>query len=134
MEEQKVTFETAKLAKEKGFDIPYENYYVTYIDDDDIDLYNYEENRGSNFAYLRKNENDFEYSAPTQSLLQKWLREKFNIAVMVSFNDNTSFEYYYFIHTDVSKPCSNRICSLPFKTIDYEQALEKGLQEALKLI
>jgi hypothetical protein len=73
-------------------------------------------------------------NAPTQSLLQKWLREVHNVYVSVSFNDNTIFEYYYFIHTNVSKPCSNRICSLPFKTNNYEEALEIGLQEALNLI
>lgn len=66
--------------------------------------------------------------------LQKWLREIHNIAVIVSFTNNNAFEFYYFIHSDISKPYSNRICSLPVKVNSYEKALEIGLQETLKLL
>ena len=132
MEEQKVIFETAKLAKEKGFDIPCENYYDTYIDDDDIDLCNYEENRGSNFAYLRKNENDFEYSAPTQALLQKWLRETYDIHIDFEYDLEPNMKTI-----NVSFCVINNKGSLyeeKKQYLKYEQALEQGLQKALKLI
>jgi hypothetical protein len=122
-----VSFDTAKLAKEKGFDIRVEKMYATQsipqLEDYCKDTYEI----WAKDCCL----------APTQSLLQRWLREEYNIAVLISFNDNSEFEYYYFIHTNVSKKYSNRICSLSlekrtFKT--YEEALEVGLQESLKLV
>jgi hypothetical protein len=80
MEEQLIEFNTSRLAKEKGFYIPCENFYIEYLNDD-VDLFNYEEQRGSGFAELYRNNKEFKFSAPTQSLLQKWLREVHNIDV-----------------------------------------------------
>ncbi len=121
MVEQVINFETAKLAKEKGFKSLTFQYYKP--DGEKLGLKEY----STEFA---------KFCTPihSQTLIQKWLREVHNIAVLVSFNDNTKVEYFYFIHTNVLKPYSNRICSLPFKTDSYEEALEVGLQEALKLI
>jgi hypothetical protein len=127
MKEELISFECAKLAKEKGFNQnPYEtrnSYRPRFSDGSEIHL------SDSLFAP--------EYNicvVPTQSLLQRWLREEYKISVLPSFNDNSSDEYYYFIHTNTSKPYSNRICSLPSRYNAYEQALEAGLLEALKLI
>ena len=118
MEEQLITFETAKLAKEKGFDIRVKCSYV----------------KGRLFRRTKRkrdNWNKFDdkyYSAPTQSLLQKWLREtrlvnNYSIVVTVHF---TSFSQYWFDINNGKKTGDK------FDT--YEEALEKGLQEALKLI
>jgi len=62
MEESTVSFETAKLDKEKGFNQGRFNYPK------------YDEEGNVHFIGFNKG-----YSAPTQSLLQKWLREKHNI-------------------------------------------------------
>jgi len=64
--------------------------------------------------------------------MQKWLREVCKIAVMPSYSEEDV--YYYFIHTDTTKNYSNRICSLPLRCKTYEEALLKGLYEALQLI
>ena len=129
MEEELISFETAKLAKEKKFNIPCENFYIEYIDDDVADLFNYEEQRGSGYAELYINNQEFKYSAPTQSLLQKWLREVHNIFVSCSYNNISCDGTYYIWYGVMSKTCNMKE---NFKT--WEEALEFGLQGALKLI
>jgi hypothetical protein len=117
MEEQIVKLETAKLAKEKGFNVKCENFY----------------NRGS--GYRLQNDSiirtgaDVIYEAPTQSLLQKWLREKYNIHVEITWVDTLSNIYVYHISTtgNAIRPDSQFYNS-------YEEALENGLLEGLNLI
>ena len=128
MEEQLISFNTAKLAKEKGFDIPCENFYVEYIDDD-VDLFNYEEQRGSGYAELYRNNTEFKFSAPTQSLLQKWLREVHNIHIQITTDDGLEFGMCLNI---IDNPDESGYWIYFIKT--YEKTLEVGLYEALKLI
>jgi len=135
MEEQIVTFETAKLAKEKGFDLWVNSAYL-----EDKFLYgtiSLMEESDSAFIDIMdgielENHNHFEfknrYSAPTQSLLQKWLRDKYRILIFpyVDFHEK---EYFYCSIFPVN---GDRFSIENFNT--YEKALELGLQEALKLI
>ncbi len=109
MEEQLISFETAKLAKGRGFkkewcSIAYKEDKKLYMD---TGLYT-------------------NYPAPTQSLLQKWLREKHRIYVIPLFDE--PYGWTIGINSKTVKFNLN----LFFNT--YEEALEKGLQESLKLI
>jgi len=137
MKEQLISFETAKLAKEKGFDLKCNCHWSTY--DNNGVLNNFlriEDNlkrdyNNYNFAYI-SNKNEELFSAPSQSLLQRWLREKhqINIDVETLGKENSikySFDLVYILETLHVKS---------FKEIfeTYEDALEFGLQEALKLI
>lgn len=172
MKEQLITFETAKLAKEKGFnifniDINLKNNIIIndndiYIDSKNIDgkyyLYINEDNcvyslevgqfnsvigSFNSFAkeYILKETNDY-FHAPTQSLLQKWLREKYEIYIEVEITDNTKYFHFKYIlitskdrdynDLDMIDSAKRHWNDDRFKT--YEEALEKGLQEALKLI
>ena len=72
---------------------------------------------------------NFKDKLPTQSLLQKWLREVHNIHVIaVSGGENGLPSYDYCVMV-------NRINhNLDDGDYSYEEALEKGLQESLKLI
>jgi hypothetical protein len=130
MTDQLISFETAKLAKEKGFDIPVnymylERYSLGYSkpqillscarDDGDSD-YNWNSRVG--------------YSAPTQSLLQKWLREVNNFDVQVVRVQWRHHNPYFWEHNDESESYSQS--KRGWRT--YEEALKAGLQEALKLI
>ncbi len=135
MEEQLINIETTTLAKEKGFDISTRHFYADESWNS-REIYACSEVGYGEFTDSMESNHGFGDITliPTQSLLQKWLRDKHNIAVLVSFNDNNVFEYYYFIHTNVSKAFSNRICSLPLKFSSYEESLEFGLTEGLKLI
>lgn len=112
MEEQLISFETAKLAKEKGFDIHCRFYY----DEEMLNVYENED-----FPYNSWGGSLF---APTQSLLQKWLREIHNIDIVLDHAVSTGWYYRVYF--------KNMNWSTPFKK--YEEALEQGLLEALKLI
>jgi hypothetical protein len=67
MEEQLISYSTAVLAKEKGFD---SKVYEFYLKDKKM-LYS------DGNIFQKENHNVFPdiISAPTQSLLQKWLRD-----------------------------------------------------------
>ena len=125
MEDTRITFETAKLAKEKRFPQEPNRRKVPY--------YNYKgEFNGDVTDFLRKylREEDTSevesISAPTQSLLAKWLREEYNIHLIAYKNVNIDGYDWCFITTDGIANINS------YKT--YEEAYEIGLQEALKLI
>lgn len=156
MKEQLISFETAKLAKEKGFDILCFNYYFEdgefkeniltgqngyYGDDYEVEFEEFLEDwndkmltkkNGGRCFGCSKNKGYLEtFSAPTQSLLQKWLREVHNIHTNVHYGLTFTFKINgdlkgndYVDYSEMDK----------FWGRTYEEALEKGLQEALKLI
>jgi hypothetical protein len=162
MEEQLISLETAKLTKEKGFKISTQKAYINdilfinfessdgnerdyYFDADDF--YNnwnkknwvFNLNGGECFGCKLDNKRYFEaYSAPTQSLLQKWLREEMDMWVTIIFNGITySISIYGRYTPDEEEIEISDTGSLNFEDkyfLRYEQALEEGLQEALKLI
>ena len=111
MEEQLISFETSKLAKSKG--LTYEDVGQSYRSNGD-------------FTY-GKNDDEF-YPAPTQSLLQKWLREKHLIDIIIGSN----IIGYNLILWDRKTNKRHNIKSNLFQ--HYEEALEAGSYEALKLI
>lgn len=157
MKEELVSFETAQLAKEKGFNIPT---YTSYIDGkfhenenepngydgwDLADKQNWNKNSwvfskegGSCFGCKLDNINYFEAcSAPTQSLLQRWLREEHDIHIYTepywdedNLNDPPTYQATW-IGEDIPEEEIEEDFNY-FKT--YEEALEIGLLEALKLI
>ena len=70
------------------------------------------------------------YAKPTQSLLAKWLREEYNIDINIITKHKDLGKFYGgFIDTNNK---INKSIGSNYKT--YEEALEIGLQEALKLI
>lgn len=128
MEEQLINFETAKLAREKGFDVDNrENHYFYCFPNGKLDK----------FKYLSVGYGD-DVLAPTQSLLQKWLREVHNLHVVVkriSYSGYTSLIVDLNIYKQNGFIKEEYINSIGFRGFEvYEDALEKGLQEALKLI
>lgn len=140
MKEQLVSFETAKLAKEKGFNIPTTQFYksgkkpyLTEVEGYMTDQFVVSNWNNGNGSYPTRPE-DVSCSAPTQSLLQKWLREVHNIHIIVISNSkNQYFVDYRFSDQRIDNDSDLILLNgLVYKT--YEQALEKGLQEALKLI
>lgn len=164
MKKDLILFETAKLAKEKGFDelvlYKYSDKGVLYISYTTEQYYGIETlkdfiSSGDGFTknnelpwndiYRSKNENkkvNIVVTAPTQSELQKWLRENhlllvdvFDTTILNDDNETFSIKEARFSY------CVNQIptayhddVSNDIKYNTYEEALEKGLQEALKLI
>jgi hypothetical protein len=123
MREQLISFETAKLAKELGFnwDVAYFFKFKGFKKDtikEDKTLILCDHNQGVSI------------SRPTQSLLQKWIRETYEIDVesrrLVMADGRKLYQCF------VYKPPTVNLQKGRFSS--YEEALEKGLQEALKLI
>lgn len=137
MQEELVSFQVAKLAKEKGFDIVCS---YLYENEEDI-IYATHKNSGLNKHF------DW-YSAPTQTLLQRWLREVHNIRVLIDFEtiDDSTTAYTYKIVRDIPEGKGRKKDTWDFYEITYsfnqgggwyetyEEALEIGLQKSLKLI
>lgn len=120
MKDQIVNFETAVLAKVKGFD--------------ELCAYSYEGSVLSKTNKLWRNSEDpTEYAVPTQSLLQRWLREEYGIIVLVAL-DIVCMTYGVEIQFHPKcKYKTDKITKISFGS-PYENNLEVGLQEALKLI
>ena len=117
IEEEYISFETAKLAKEKGFDEFCDIGY--YIDSGVVD-------------YIRDDYKNMFYPRPTQSLLARWLRENYMLHVestLFGFVGDHLYDYTY----NIVKPGEDLTKDiLWFDT--YEEAMEAGLKEALSLI
>ena len=145
MKEQLVSFQVAKLAKEKDFNVETLHFYCKNRTCDYIKTpYKYSFEVNANQERLINGEIDnfgygITWSAPTQSLLQRWLREVHNLFVQAEIemivNSITLFTVKVY-SDDISINNEFGICKMltitGFKT--YEQALEVGLFEALKLI
>lgn len=122
MIEELVTLETAKMLKEKGF------------------------NKFCSFAYIDEYCNlmsvhttnslidkmGLGYSAPNQSFARKWLRETKNLHIEISYMYGN-----YWIYDILTIP-EHDLVGLSDRPIiryeTYEEALEAGIFEALKLI
>ena len=89
MKEELVTFKTAKLAKEKGFNIPVKKAYKVYNGYSDMKVNSFKIGK---YDHNSLNGNCYNTSAPTQALLQKWLRETYaiDLTVMIRFADSYS--------------------------------------------
>lgn len=125
--EDYISFETAKLLKEKGFD-------------EDIDLW-YDENGDTFFKYhyeisrdWRIRQNQQVYQRPTLQMAMKWLREVHNLSVEVQFflneeNDTSSWNYNIIDIITYCNKAKYDIC-INFKT--YEEACEAAIKYCLE--
>lgn len=135
MKEEIVSFETAMMAKEKGFtDIVGRirgKHYYNYkgeIDGDCIDELKHRKENPNPFASI---------AAPSQSLLQRWLREEKGLLVfvepsLVEASNKKGIRFTYFVVNMEDLSCVLEDES-PIGFLKYEEALEKGLQMALTL-
>lgn len=109
IEESYVSFDTAKMLKEAGFDLPCRGGYHI---------------------------NRFRYEAPTQALAARWLREVHRIVVDATFippsTDGNAWRYFIGEMDDMVWNGDYVPSDEFYET--YEAALEAGLQEAVKLI
>ena len=131
MTEQLISFETAKLAKEKGFGIP-----ISYTN-----LYFNKEGIIHPFMWFASKDLADPIHAVTQSFLQRWLREIYKIEVLVYCNAsgwmwdlNKAFYITwlsggtFIVGSNYSGPNDSG------EWITYEEALEDGLKAALNIL
>jgi hypothetical protein len=126
MQEQLISYRTAILAKEKYFDWVCRAYFKATSSDvirETVDS-------GISYGALPGNEKVTCYLRPTQSLLQKWLREVHKLSVEVGNEYQLKSWNCYIVNQDNdSKPILTKDDEY-FST--YEAALEEGLYKALK--
>lgn len=133
MKLKSIEFETAKLAKEVGFNIDTYSYYW----DDDGEVHSMNEvslvdgicdNWNNNFKY-----SDY-YSAPEQALLQQYLREVHGVIIEIRvdgwFEKGEYLGYRVFIWK-IGEPMTSDDEGM---YASYEEALEVGLYNSLKII
>lgn len=134
--ESYVSFETAKLLKEAGFDIPCRGIYVT----DRTGYYEFREydskQTKDDHCWNIEDGFQYEYLAPTQALAARWLREEHRIVVDVTFippsTDGNVWQYFIGEMDDMVWKGDFEPSDRKYAT--YEAALEAGLQEAITLI
>jgi len=157
MTEELVTFETAKLAKEKGFDEECHHSWEWYVVADrpygpvahqytHIDIREFGE---ETFRMFKERPDLYEkvcgphrnsdlpsilYARPTQALLERWLREKHGIMAGIFVVERMG-KIIGFRRCVIQMDKVDRNAALPrneYETV--EVALEAALQEALKLL
>jgi hypothetical protein len=121
--EEICTYEVCKLAKDKGFP---QDVFGTCKMNSSCYLEDGRFHKGGCICPIDK-----AYTAPTQSLLQRWLREERNIHIVVFPNLRNSYAYDWIVYIKGEE------CWLPtysglndFDT--YELALEDALAYSLK--
>jgi outer membrane cobalamin receptor len=113
MTEELISFETAKLAKEKGFD---EHCKHAFTNDGKFQYY--EEDGFNSETYT---------TSPSQSLLQKWLREVHAIHITMIYDDDNCY------YTEICDKNNSHVYRAIANNL-FEDALEITLQMALNLI
>lgn len=138
--EEICTYEVAKLAKEKGFpqQIDFGGYwYATkyyknsclgeYFEEERTQVEDYHD-KSTTYYFIAEG---IAISAPTQSLLQRWLREEKGLHIEISVSVNDKHCFYWTLY---SKGCDcwegAGMCYDGYST--YELALEDALKYALE--
>ena len=121
IKEAYVSFEIAKLLKEKGFDEPTLTFYIPF-EDGEVKF-----NIGSNeIHYNTLNEYPWIIAAPTHQMACAWLREVHNIGIEIRRSPNTMM-YRCFVYKDTLVKC---ITDAIIET--YEEAVEAALKYSLE--
>ena len=124
IEESYVSFDTARMLKEAGFDVPCRSYYE--LEDGEIVM---KDSIGSSDYNAYE---DTVCSRPTQALAARWLREVYNVAIYSLYDDDME-QWFYVVDAFTKNPVINGFQS-GSEYDDYESAFEDGLREAIKLI
>lgn len=127
IKEDYVSFEVAKLLKEKGFDWECIGYYV---DDEPNDI---------KYSFLGETNSTWESrccSAPTHQMAMKWLREVYKLEVRSTYdydkdswwgNINPMFE-----ETDENTNVYQKALRFDYQGKSYEEAVEAALKYSLE--
>ena len=138
MEDTIVSYETALLAKEVGFNEECNNVYNKSLKKETLEYYEGDASGVIKNSEVQNTSTGVVYlcTAPTQSLLSKWLREIHKIHVSVDFDSYSPDvpKYYAVVKSIGSKNMGERLLDGFTLYSNYEEALEQGLFESLKLI
>lgn len=135
IEEAYVSFEVAKLLKEKGFNVPLWFYYDQNKEIILASWSGWEEDWNN---CLINNEPSPFISAPTHQMAMKWLREEYKIAINIRIDCKKTISYVFdiwdfeIIHPNefVGGTIDLREQQFDFKS--YEEAVEAALKYCLE--
>ena len=143
--EDYVSFETAKMLEEKGFDETCRASYVYDKKEKKSYIHNHDSHLIDDYitnSFIKKyNDSDARYyAAPTLQMAAKWLRSK-GIHVEVQALEEkppfTSLMYHFCLYRRSVLNGSIHTTEFPYNKMSffsYEEALEEGIEEACKLI
>lgn len=133
MYDEIITFETAKLAKEKGGELW--DWNDRYYDPND-ETHTLQRKWSTQSGCSTENRMNRLIKAPTQSFLQKWLREIHNIHINIWFMGDDVKDYKTLKWSFEIKTIAPDYKLIKNQTgyESFEKALEAGLQEGLKII
>jgi hypothetical protein len=123
--ESLVKLETAFLAQEKSFN------WLTVFGLDSFNRIRAKVAHNREGSFISWDKHDHNLRLPSQAVLQKWLREKHNIDICIQYWRGNNKPYKPVLHYFENGVFRNFFAE-HYST--YEEALEVGLQEALKLI
>ena len=130
IEEQFVSFDTAKMLKEAGFDVPCRGVYLT----DRTGHYEFREydnkQTTEDLSWNTVDGFQYEYLAPTQALAARWLCEYKMIEVSTAYCRRRKSWHYQVGYLD----CEDQDVTFGRDYASRQYAIEAGLHEAIKLI
>ena len=129
MKEDYVSFEVAKLLKEKGFKGQYHMYYIedgVYKCDDLHDIKDYAKSIAQ-FEYLHRTK----VIAPTLQMAMKWLREKGIECVVIPIWNTIGKQYRSYVLSDLGDKYKDNYDSYS-DNISYEEAAEAAIKYSLE--
>ena len=135
--EDYVSFEIAKLLKEKGFDEKCKTYYKVFPEDRIAAIYHSSENRGVS------EDDPNEILCPTLQMAMKWLREVHKLAITVSIGNennkgNTDYSnpdrwfYFFDITNEKGVVIDTEYDPLSNEFPTYEEACETAIKYCLE--
>ena len=129
--EDYVSFETAKLLKDKGFNIPCRSNYRSKYKDCKVPFYHNTPKNFNGKEYEGLNSEWF--SAPTLQMAMKWLREKHNWTICISpywaeGDMRNKLTWYYYIYSLID----NRSFRESSYTDNYTEACENAIKYCLE--
>lgn len=125
IEEQLISAETAKLAKDKGCDLELYKGNWEYESEGDTFVTNYDPR--TDYPEAK------EVSECNQSLLQKWLRDEHDLHIEVIWDVDGEL-YWVGSITTIGDTVSEDRFTNTSRLGSFEEALEAGLLQALELI
>lgn len=127
MEEQYVSFETAKMLKEIGFEANVSSRYIKEEPDDEDWCF-------SDLGIRRDDYNTYldSVTCPTQALAARWLREAHNFHVYSTYDYSVPKWFYVIQHFDNISYYEDFISDSKYS--NSEEAMEAGLQRVIEII
>lgn len=129
--EDYVSLETAKLLKEKGFDVPCRSNYRSKYQCDKVPFYHNTPKDFNGKEYEGLNSEWF--STPTLQMAMKWLREKHNKYIDFTTTDNGKGLSWQYEIVEGTSPFKEYIkASKKTEYLTYEECAEKAIKYCLE--